>query len=755
MKKLFLTFAALATICAAKAQLISTFAGNGTAGYTGDGGPATAAELKNPIGVTVDGSGNVYIVDSWNGLIRKVTTAGIISTVAGIGTIGYTGDGGPATSAKMHYPFAVAIDGSGNMYISDQYNQVIRKVNTSGIISTIAGNDTAGYSGDGGVATSAKLNYPGGVAVDGSGNVYFSDNNNNRIRKVNTSGIISTIAGNGTAGYSGDGSAATTAEFNSPTALAIDGSGNIFIADENNNRIRKINTSGIISTVAGNGTSGFTGDGSTATSAELSSPSGIAVDGTGNLFITDRNNYRIRKVNTSGTINTIAGTSLTGYSGDGGLATSGELNSPWGVAVDGSGKVFIADAGNQRIRLVSAVPLPIAGATSVCIGAAIALSDAIAGGVWSSSNTTIATVGLTSGSVFGVTAGTATISYTIGPSSSVLTVTVNPLPATISGTPAVCAGLTSALIDAGGGTWSSSNTSVATVGTGTGILTGIMAGSATITYTLPTTGCFITDPVTVNPLPTAYSVTGGGSYCMGGAGINVGLSGSNTGIHYQLYNGSSTIGAPITGSGLTLNFGLLTAAGIYTVMATNDTTTCINNMTGSATITINPLPAVYAVSGSGSFFDSTTIGLSVSQVGINYQLFKGSTTIGSSKPGTGSTLSFTVTLSGTYIIVATNSTTGCIDTMGGSAVIVISPSTTGVINQMSNNDIVIAPNPAHQTLFIKAPILHRVQVNDMTGRILIDESCNSKEISINVGNLNPGIYLVRINDQFIQKIIKE
>ena len=275
-------------------QNIKTVAGNGIPGYSGDGGSAINAGLFYPQGVAVDASGNIFISDYYNNRIRKVSTSGIITTVAGTGTGGYSGDGGLATSANLLLPQGVAVDGSGNIYIADYYNNRIRKVSTSGIITTVAGSGTGGYGGDGGTATSANLNLPQGVAVDASGNIYIADNGNNRVRKVSPSGIISTIAGNGTGGFSGDGSAATSAKLNSPAGVAVDGSGNIYIADYNNNRIRKVNSSGIISTIAGNGTGGFSGDGGASVNAQLFNPRSVALDGMANVYIADYNNSRIR-----------------------------------------------------------------------------------------------------------------------------------------------------------------------------------------------------------------------------------------------------------------------------------------------------------------------------------------------------------------------------------------------------------------------------------------------------------------------------
>jgi sugar lactone lactonase YvrE len=347
-----------ATSALAQVQLvpvITNVAGIGAPGYSGDNGPAINAALNEPFGAAVDASGNVYIADYGNNRIRMVSPSGIITTVAGNGTSGYSGDSGSATNAELNEPYGVALDGFGNIYIADFGNGRIRKVNTSGIITTVAGNGTYGYSGDNGPATNAQLQAPSGVALDASGNIYIADIGNDRIRKVNTSGVITTVAGNGTYGYSGDNGSATNAELNEPLGMAVDASGNLYIADEANNRIRKVGPSGIITTVAGYGPTGFSGDNGPATGAELWYPSGVALDASGNLYIADQNNDRIRKVNASGIITTIAGNGTFGYSGNNGPATSAELDLPVGVTLDCSGNLYIADRQNEGIRKVSEV----------------------------------------------------------------------------------------------------------------------------------------------------------------------------------------------------------------------------------------------------------------------------------------------------------------------------------------------------------------------------------------------------------------
>src|SRR5262245_3692272 len=279
--------------------VIRTIAGDGTAGFLGDGAAGTAARVNQPWGVAVDAVGNAYIADTYNHRIRMVTPAGVITTVAGNGTAGFLGDGALATSARLYYPTGVALDTAGNLYIADKNNNRIRKVTAAtGVISTVAGSGAAGFGGDGGLATSAQLNLPISVAVDSSGNLYIGDQYNHRIRKVTAAtGVISTLAGTGTVGYDGDGALATAALLNFPAGVGVDAAGNVYIADEGNSRVRKVAAgSGVITTVVGTGTAGFLGEAGPATAARLSDPIGLAVDGFGNVYIADHLNSRIRKL---------------------------------------------------------------------------------------------------------------------------------------------------------------------------------------------------------------------------------------------------------------------------------------------------------------------------------------------------------------------------------------------------------------------------------------------------------------------------
>ncbi|MGI9119569.1 MAG: right-handed parallel beta-helix repeat-containing protein [Acidimicrobiales bacterium] len=370
----------------APGPIISTVAGTGCCGLFGDteradGGPATQAKLSAPQGVAVDAAGNLYIADTADNRIRKVDTSGIITTFAGGGSpADGLGDGLPATQASLALPFDVAVDAEGNVYIADAADYRIRKVDPSGIITTVAGDGTAGFSGDGGPATAAQLSNPVGLDVDVEGNLYIVDQSNSRVRRVDAdTGIITTVAGGGApADGVGDGLVATEAQLNSPSDVAVDAQGNLYIADQGNNRVRRVDAdTGIITTVAGDGTAGFSGDGGPATAAQLAFPSGVAIDHSGNLYISDTVNNRVRKVDPAGTITTFAGTGdCSGQLGDGGPATKGEVCQPARLAVDAAGNLFIADNQYHRIRVVGVLsvvksdtpdPVPAGGALTYTV----------------------------------------------------------------------------------------------------------------------------------------------------------------------------------------------------------------------------------------------------------------------------------------------------------------------------------------------------------------------------------------------------
>ncbi len=389
---------------------ITTVAGNGTAGFSGDVGPATKAQLNLPYGLAVDKEGNLYIADYGNNLVRMVGPDGTITTVAGSGAEGYQGDGGPAVKARLYAPRNLVLDAAGNLYVSEFEGQRVRKVTPAsatppGLISTVAGTGLAGYNGDGGIATTVQLNHPAGLTVDGHGALYIADSQNNCVRQVLPGGIMYTVvksgaatpagpqidpnspaavvvdgslivvagwaspivnafpnvgagqgssfAGQGTSGFSGDGGLAPAAWLmQEPHDLAIDPQGDVFIAD--GMRVREVNAEGMISTVAGDGYLTAIGDGALATSAVLYQPSAVALDSSGDLFISDTRTERVRIVLTSGTIMTLAGNGTAGYKTDGVAATAAELNSPTGLAMDSSNNLFVADTNNERVREITA-----------------------------------------------------------------------------------------------------------------------------------------------------------------------------------------------------------------------------------------------------------------------------------------------------------------------------------------------------------------------------------------------------------------
>lgn len=331
---------------------IVAVAGTGSFGFSGDDGPAVSAELASPLSVAVDSLGRIVIADALNQRVRRVAVDGTITTVAGTGTQGFSGDGTAAIGAELALPFGVAIDGQGRIAIADKSNQRIRRVDAGGTISTVAGTGKFGFGGDTSEATSALLGNPYSVAHDGQGRIYFTDTFNHAIRRVELDGTIATVAGSGIPGDSGDGGPAIAARLNSPSGLTIDGQDRLLISDTFNHRIRRVDANGMIATIAGTGVAGGTGDGGPATSARIANANGIAVDSLGRLLIADTYNSRIRRVDTNGTITTIAGTGITGYDGDGVAADTTRLGFPYGVAVDGLGRVLIGDTGNQRVRRI-------------------------------------------------------------------------------------------------------------------------------------------------------------------------------------------------------------------------------------------------------------------------------------------------------------------------------------------------------------------------------------------------------------------
>ena len=357
---------------AAPSASITTVAGTGSAGFNGDNQSAISARLNFPAGIAADTAGNVLIVDAGNHRIRRVDAqTGIIVTVAGNGVICMVqpcGDGGQAALAQIHSPLGIAVDAAGNVLIADQNNHRVRRVDAqTGIITTVAGTGSAGFNGDNQPAIAAHLNFPTGVAADVAGNLFIADQSNHRVRRVDGQGNITTVAGIGTPCANpsanpacGDGGQAVIAQLNVPTGVAVDVAGNLFIADQNNHRVRRVDVQGNITTVAGTGNAGFNGDNQPAIASQLNVPTGVSVDTAGNVIIADQFNQRVRVVNAqTGIITTVAGNGTacanpiaTPACGDGGLPTAAQLNLPNGVTLDRGGHLLIADFGNHRVRRV-------------------------------------------------------------------------------------------------------------------------------------------------------------------------------------------------------------------------------------------------------------------------------------------------------------------------------------------------------------------------------------------------------------------
>lgn len=338
--------------------IITTIAGNGITQYIGDGWPATSYSLAQPTGLCMDKSGDIYETDYAESRIRRLDTHDTLYTYAGIGVPGYTGDGGPASTATFANPTGVAMDTAGNLYITEEYNHIVRKITrATGIVSTICGTGVAGYAGDGGSAMTAMLNQPAGLCLDKAGNIYIADKNNNRIRKIDAlTGTITSFAGIGSAGYSGDGGPANTTKLAYPMSVCADTANNIYIADNANHRIRRVDAAtGTITTVTGMGGQAYTGDEGQAIYARISEPNCVHMSKRGNLYISDYGNNVIRVITPDGIIHTVAGSGLFGYSGDGGPALSATFQRPTAICTDNQENLYIADGENSAIRKVTPV----------------------------------------------------------------------------------------------------------------------------------------------------------------------------------------------------------------------------------------------------------------------------------------------------------------------------------------------------------------------------------------------------------------
>ncbi len=778
-----------------KGQIISTVAGNGFAGYYGDGGSANSAELYNPSYCAFDVSGNLYIADQTTHLIRKVNTSGIISTYAGsyitsFGAGGYGGDGGPATAALLNYPHGIAVDHLGNLYIADQQNFRVRKVNTSGIITTYAGTGVSGFSGDGGPATAAKFHNIWGIALDDTGNLYITDLSDRRVRKVNNLGIVTTIAGTGAYGYTGDGGPATAATFAAPIDVAVDHAGNLYIADELDNCIRKINTAGIITTYAGNGIVGFSGDGGPATAAQMHWPTGVSIDkssgpNSGYLYISDDANGMIRQVSTSGIINTIAGTGAFGYNGDGILGTLAKLYSPIGNAVDATGSVYIADAANNRVRkiyngfIIAALP-----DTSVCLGTPVTFVTAPTPGCttptyqWivngspvsaASSYTYTPSNGDSVRCVRICSGGLPESSNTIHMAVSSAVVPTIAITSSVSGT--ICAGT---LV-----TFSSASTYVGSLPVYQWKVNGVTVGSGSSYTYAPANGdsirCILNSSLScaVPPIVSSTSiymtVTGistiptvsinaipGSSVC---AGLPVtftatATSGGTTPFYQWKVNGinAGTGGFSFTyipvnhdsvTCRLTSSLSCLTTSSVNSnsIVITTDTFTTpsisISGPVGTTAGSIVPLTAVVANAGSSYVIKW-----------MNYGVVFSTTTV----PNT-----TYIKTTGTDVLTAKVSSTssGCYDTTTSGIILVQVFTTTGT-KRVTKPVVQIYPLPTHSVLTVECTDkITKIDISNLVGQRVYIQGYNSDRVDLDVSNFPPGVYFIKINETEIRRFIKE
>lgn len=665
--------ALIASMPKAFAQNINTIAGTGSVGFSGDGSAATSAVLNGPQDVSLDTFGNVYIADAANQRIRKITAAtGIISTIAGTGSIGYAGDGGAATLATFNSPIGIDVDAAGNIYIADVGNHCIRKITAAtGFISTVAGIGSGGFSGDGGAATSARLQSPYDVTVDVSGNLFIADVSNNCIRKVTAStGIISTVAGTTSPGFSGDGAAASLAKLYQPFSIAVDASNNLYIADAANNRIRKVTAStGVISTIAGTGTAGYSGDGSTATTAQLNKPYSIDVDNSGNVYFSDFNNQRIRKITTStGIISTIAGTGSFGFSGDGGLAIFAQLANPKGIYVDKVNNVFIADDQNSRVRFICnaatipAAPLvssPLTLCTSstpsplTAIGTTLKWYTTATGGIGSTTAPT-PSVASTGSTTYYVTQSSA-----CGESpraAIVVNVVSAPSAPTAKDTVVYCSGVTALPLTASGSAtlfWynsASGGTSATTAPTPSTALAGITK----YYVSQGTSGCESSRvPITVivNPTPSLPSVSDI-RYCLGASAMPLSATGTNLKWYTVAAGGTASASAPTPSTAVD-------GSVIYFVSQTNSFTCESGRASINVSTNTKPKVSITAITAPKFFVckgSKLTLETIVAPYGINYQWqFSGTNILGATAD------TFNATDAGSYRVIVSNAP-NCNDT---------------------------------------------------------------------------------------------
>jgi len=781
-------------------QIIVTIAGNGTIANTGDGYQATAAGIDLPAGCIFDKFGNFYLTtDDAGNLIRKITPGGIISTVAGTSAGGFSGDNGPATAAKLKGPQLIAVDTEGNFYFSDAVNERIRKVDiATGIITTIAGTGAMGYFGDAVPATTAVFYSPNGVCFDKKGNLYVDDYFNSRVRKINTAGIISNFAGTGVAGYNGDGGLADTSEIRGSFGICSDDIGNIYIADESDGRIRKVDTFGIIHTIAGIGVAGNSGDGASSLIAEVE-PHCITYDKFGNIYFGDIYTNTVRKINSTGIITTIAGNGTLGYLGDNGPATAAEFHDPFGVTTDTCGNLYICDGNNYRIRKVTFPPIttatPVISLTAstgdtVCSGTSVTYHATVSGGGASFTYQWY---------VNGVAVSSTGTSYTYTPASGdsvacMVTTTANacaiPAVATshaihmvvnpfvtptisIAASPSdtVCAGTSvtyTATITSGGAApayqWYVNGVAV-------------ISGSSSYTYT-PSNGdvvsCTLTSSnpcaiplsatnsmvMVVRPVVTptiSISLVPADSIICSGTAVVFTASVSNGGSapSYQWkVNGTiadttpSYTYTPANGDSIRC---ILTSSAECAVPATVSSSTI--NMVVDTFIT--PTITLSGIT-SDPIGGTVTVNATVADAGSSYLIYWFNNGIEFATT-TVPTVTYTKDAAAdtiTALIVPTGYR--CYDS-ATSAGFIVTAAQTGVKPLPPKGEPSIWPNPAKDELHIDygANCIMSVTINNLLGQAVISKEYNTGQVKMNIATLPAGVYVVKVNNYFVQKLVKE
>jgi hypothetical protein len=799
MKKIILSLAIAISVIGigaqVNAQVIRTIAGVDTIGHTGDGGPAIHAQIGASWSTVQDTAGNIYLADDEYNMIRKITPQGIITTIAGTPYSygGYTGDGGPATAARLNYPSGMAFDRRGNLYFADNANFAIRKISPAGIITTFAGDGSGAHAhtGDGGPATAARMMGCVYVAVDRIGNVFFTDGNT-RIRKVDTAGTITTIAGTSAVGYYGNGVAATSAALSGPCGIVVDSFGNIFFSDQNNGLIRKINTSGIISNYAGiPGAVGFTGDGGQATSAKIHTPGGLAVDNNGNVYFADESNGRIRRVTSSGVISTIAGSGSWSYSGDGGAPTSAGFKYPTSVCLGNNNNIFITDRRNyvvREIRNQSAVTITPSTGSNICAGTTNVFSVPernhdlglvhewrLNGSLVGTDSMRYATSTLNNGDVISYKLVDPLGHFTID-SCNGITITVNPVLApsvTVTKTTAdtVCTGTSVTYLahPVNGGTTPAYQWRVNGAAAGTGNTFGYSPANGDIVNVVLTSSipCPTTNPVNSSntnmtvrvTLTPAVNIAGATSTICTGTAVTYTAMGINGGTS-PTYNWKK-FGVNV-GTGMTYTYTPSNGDYLTCQMISNATCASVDTVTNSAILTVNPnvSPSVNVVSVPVdkvafpgqlvTFYSEVTYGGS----GVTYQWYENGSLIAGA---TSATYSKNIFTDDSVKCIITSSLPCTDNPTPVSNTVVIKADYLDVNGiSISGNNMGLYPNPNNGSFMLNGTIGAKndkevsYQVYNVTGRLITEGKVTTQQQAIheqiNLGNdVEPGQYILKIN----------